>query len=87
MAIDFDNFPTYDPLIKEGSVKMSDIWVTAMTTFIQTLTEYLTQYGVSLPPITTSQRDSLHNVKNGTLIYNTTLEKCQKRENGVWVNF
>lgn len=39
-----------------------------------------------LPRITTSQRDALTGIDNGTLIYNTTLNKFQGRENNAWVN-
>lgn len=86
MAQDFDNFPLYDPLIKKGTLSMADIWVSSMATFIQTLTGYLSQNGMFVPPLTTAQRDDLQNVINGQLIYNTTTNKFQGRENGVWVN-
>lgn len=91
MALDFDNFPLYDPLIKSDDKgrftnKMSDIWVSFMATFIQTLTGYLSQNGIFVPRLTTAQRDDLQNVIGGQLIYNTSLEKFQGYENGAWVN-
>lgn len=86
MAADFDNFPTYDPLTKEGGVYMSSIWSDFLATFMQTLQGYLSQNGIFVPRLTTAQRDALRNVMNGQLIYNTTLEKFQGRENGAWVN-
>lgn len=86
MAVDFDNFPVYDPLIKEGTNKLSDLWGAFLATFIQTLTSYLTQNGIFIPQLTTAQRDALKNVSNGQLIYNTTLNKFQGRESGAWVN-
>lgn len=86
MARDFDNFPTYDPVIKAGTLNLSNLWADFMTTFIQTLTEYLSQNGIFVPPLTTAQRDALQNVINGQLIYNTSTNKFQGRENGAWVN-
>lgn len=86
MARDFDNFPTYDPVIKQGSVYLSSVWSDFMATFVETLTGYLSQNGIFVPQLTTTQRNALQNVINGQLIYNTTLNKFQGRENGAWVN-
>ena len=85
MARDFDNFPTYDPVIKD-QVYLSNVWSDFMATFVETLQGYLTQNGIQVPRLTTDQRDSLRNVVNGQLIYNTTLEKFQGYEAGSWQN-
>lgn len=86
MARDFDNFPTYDPVTKDGDY-LSSVWSDFMATFVETLQGYLTQNGVRMPRLTTAQRDALQNVENGLTIYNTTLNKFQGYENGAWVNF
>jgi len=69
MARDFDNFPTYDPLVKPGTLNMSGIWSDFMATFVQTLQEYLSQNGVFVPSITIQQRNEVANPVEGQLIY------------------
>jgi hypothetical protein len=86
MAVDFDGFPFYDDLIKKDSDKMSDVWSNNLATFLQTLTEYLNQYGIFVPRLTTAQRNTIQAPVDGQLIYNTSLNKFQGRESGVWVN-
>lgn len=71
MANDFDQFPTYDPLIKSGSNKMSDSWADFLSTFYMNLIGYLTQLGIFIPRVTTAQRDAIQNPQEGQMIYNT----------------
>jgi hypothetical protein len=87
MANDFDQFPLYDPIVKPGSQKLSDIWVGSISTFYMNLIAYLTQGGILMPQVTTDQRDQLQNVKNGQMIYNTTLDQAQYFKAGVWTSF
>lgn len=77
MATDFDQFPLYDPLIREDSTRMSQVWVAAISTFHQTLIEYLSQYGIMLPEVSTDQRNSILTPLNGQIIYNTTVDAPQ----------
>lgn len=86
MAQDFDNFPVYDELVKDNTQKMSEVWINAMGNFIQNLGEYLSQFGMFVPKVTTAERDSIQQPENGQLIYNTSINKFQGRENGNWVN-
>lgn len=87
MAIDFDQFPLYDPLVKEGTNKMSDVWVDFMSTFYMNLISYLTQAGILLPKLTTVQRDALQGTQDGQMIYNTTTNAPQIFQNGAWKTF
>jgi hypothetical protein len=48
---------------------------------------YLTAGGILMPQVTTEQRDALQNVKNGQMIYNTTLGTAQYFKAGVWTSF
>lgn len=86
MARDFDNFPIYDPVIKSGTDKMSDIWMSFMTSFMQTLIGYLSQNGMFIPRLTTAQRDALRNPQEGQLIYNSdaTLGPPRTAQIQVW---
>jgi hypothetical protein len=86
MANNIDQLNYYDPLIKGKQDKMSEVWIANMSAFIQTLQGYLTQFGILVPQLTTSQRNSIQSPVNGQIIYNTTLNKFQGWENGAWVN-
>jgi len=85
MSNQVDQLPYYDPLVKGD--KMSDIWIAAMSAFIETLNGYLSQYGMFLPQLTTDQRNSIQSPVNGQIIYNTTLNTAQYFQNGVWTSF
>jgi len=68
MARDFDNFPTYDPVIKD-QVYLSNVWSDFMATFVESLREYLSARGAFIPNITLEQRDAIQNPQEGQLIY------------------
>ena len=90
MSADFDQFPLYDPIIKAGSNQFSDVWVSALATFLQTLISYLGSYGIVMPSITTAQRNSIQSPQNGQMIYNTDLVPTpapQIYQNGAWKTF
>ncbi len=68
MARDFDNFPTYDPIIKD-TVYLSNIWSDFMATFIESLREYLSQYGAFIPVLTVEQQNSILYPQEGQMVY------------------
>ncbi len=70
MARDFDNFPTYDPVIR-NEVYLSSVWADFMATFVETLQGYLTQYGNKIPNLTLEQRNSIKDPQEGQMIYVT----------------
>lgn len=68
MARDFDNFPTYDPVVKDG-IYLSNVWSDFMATFVESLREYLSQRGIFIPRITLAQRDEILDPQEGQMIY------------------
>lgn len=96
MANDIDQLPVYDPITRGNTGVLSDIWLGAFSFLIQNLSGYLTQGGILLPQLTTAQRDALQSaaqtgglqgVRNGQMIYNTTLDTAQYFKAGAWVSF
>lgn len=83
MARDFDNFPTYDPVIKKDDVYLSNVWVDFMAAFVETLQGYLSQNGMFVPVLTLIQRDDLQNPQIGQLLYLSDLNQLQIW-NGQW---
>lgn len=69
MARDFDNFPTYDPVIKTDDVYLSNIWSDFMATFVETLQGYLSQNGMFVPVLTLDERDEIQEPQEGQMIY------------------
>jgi hypothetical protein len=84
MATDFDNFPVYDAITIDG-VNVSNIWMVSFATFVQTLQEYLSQYGDFIPRLTTSQRNQIQSPQEGQLIYNTDIIITPNRTGGLQV--
>lgn len=88
MANQIDQFPYYDPLVRNDlSFKMTDVWIGQMSAFIETLNGYLSSFGMFMPQLTTEERDSIQSPVNGQLIYNTTLDSAQYFKAGTWMSF
>lgn len=68
MARDFDNFPTYDPVVK-SDLYLSSIWADFMATFVESLQEYLSSGGMFVPRLTVAQRDLIQTPQEGQMIY------------------
>lgn len=68
MARDFDNFPTYDPIV-ENEIYLSSSWADFIATFVQSLQEYLSQNGIFVPLLTLAQRDAIKTPIEGQMIY------------------
>lgn len=70
MAREFDDFPTYDPVIKDEKY-LSNNWSDFMETFNDTLRGYLGPYGMIIPNLTTAQKNSIQSPQEGQIIYVT----------------
>lgn len=68
MTVNIDILPLYDPITKNNDI-LSDIWIGSLSTLIDTLSSYLTQYGLLVPTLTTLQRNSIQSPQEGQLIY------------------
>ena len=68
MARDFDNFPTYDILVKD-EVYLSNIWSDFIATFVESLREYLSSNGVFIPRLTLAERNQIRDPQEGQMIY------------------
>lgn len=68
MARDFDFFPTYDPLVKDG-VYLSNVWGDFMATFVESLRQYLGAAGIFVPNITKAQKALIQTPVEGQMIY------------------
>jgi hypothetical protein len=68
MARDLDNFPTYDPVIKEAGY-LSNVWSDFMATFIESLREYVSLHGIFIPVLTLALRDAIQSPVEGQMIY------------------
>ena len=68
MARDLDNFPTYDPVIKD-EVYLSNVWSDFMASFVETLRGYLSERGIFIPVVTVAERNNILNPAEGQMIY------------------
>jgi hypothetical protein len=68
MARDFDDFPTYDPIIRDD-IYLSSMWADFMATFIESLQEYLSERGIFIPVLTLSERNEIKDPQEGQMIY------------------
>lgn len=89
MSQELDLPPIYDPLIKGKKDYISSFWEAYLTSLVQTIQTYLSTYGVTLPSLTTVQRNQIQHPQNGQMIYNTTMDTAQyfKVSSGLWINF
>ncbi len=68
MSRNFDNFPVYDPIIRDKEY-LSSVWSDFMATFVESLSEYLSENGMFVPRLTMQERDAIRDPQEGQLIY------------------
>jgi hypothetical protein len=86
MANSIDQFNYYDDLVNPNNKKMSQDWISQLSSFVDVLNGYLTPFGILIPQLTTSQRDSIQSPVEGQMIYNTdaTIGPPRSAEIQVW---
>ena len=67
MANDLDIPPLYDQLIKDNK-KISDVWMDWFSGNYENMVGYLSQNGMFVPRLTTTERDAIQTPVNGQLI-------------------
>lgn len=87
MALDIDQFPVYDTLVKLDTGKMSDVWVSSMSSFVQTLIGYLSQNGIFIPRLDNNGQKAITKPENGQIIYNTDTNSFLGYQGGSWKTF
>jgi hypothetical protein len=87
MTDTFDQFPVYDPIIKNGSSYLSDVWAASFSSFYENLLNFVNANGFYLPTLTTAERDSIESPTPGQMIYNTTINSAQYFKLNAWVSF
>ena len=63
---------------------LTPVWLQWHNTQKPVLEATVSQYRLSLPNVTTEERDKIPNTQNGDKIYNKTLDKEQVYEAGSW---
>lgn len=86
MANSLDLFPLDDNITQGSTGKLNASWRDFFATFNQNLSEYLGEFGITPPTLTTAQRDSIKSPSNGQMIYNTTVHSMQYFKNGTWAS-
>lgn len=76
MTISIDLPPVNDPIVDKNGM-LTGVWRDWFATNIGTLATYITQYGIQLPAVTSTQRDALNAPENGLLIQNSTTGEPQ----------
>lgn len=77
MANSIDQLNYYDDLVKKNSLKMSEEWISQLSSLVDVLNGYMTPFGFLTPQLTTDQRDSIQSPILGQMIYNTTTNELQ----------
>jgi len=89
MSNNFDDFPLYTPIIKEGTPYLSEVWVQAFATMYMNLISYLTEVGILPPQLNQDEINNLKNLQRGQMLYNTTADTMQyyKASSNTWISF
>jgi len=85
MALSFDGPPLYDK-ITDANGYLSAAWKNWHGSYNDNLQLFLTQFGILIPNLTTTQVNSIASPTPGQFILNTTTNNPQMYINGAWHN-
>lgn len=86
MSTNLDTPPIYDPIDSRDDF-ISEVWMSWITTFVQSVSEYLSQYGIFIPQLTQAQINSILSPIEGQMVYNMDVLGPQIWRNGLWRTF
>jgi hypothetical protein len=86
MANSIDQLNYYDDLVRAKSLKMSDEWISQISSLIDVLVGYLQPYGILIPQVTTAQKAEIQSPVEGQMIYNidATVGPPRSAEIQIW---
>lgn len=91
MTTSIDIPPIYDYLTKDKDGKnkdyMSNIWCDYWATLYQTMSAYITSFGIIFPNLTQADIDSIQQPLVGQMIYNTSIDAPQIYTSTGWKTF
>lgn len=83
-ATSIDGAPVYDAITENDH--LSPTWRNWFASLIDTITAYLSPYGIFIPKMSTTDRDTIQTPQTGQLIFNTTTDTLQIYLSTGWEN-
>lgn len=76
IATALDGPPVYDAVVTDSN-QLSPIWRNWFARFVENLETYMSQYGMFIPKVTTTERNTIQDPQIGQFVFNTTTDTLQ----------